>query len=104
MIAVLAVAGAALAAPAQAKPPLLSHPTNCETVVHESAHVRTVCARSTTSAVPRASPAGEPGGLDPADAWLVAAGAATAVLAIAGARLAVAHHHGVHSGRPAPQG
>jgi hypothetical protein len=104
MIAVFAVAGAVHAAPAQAKPPLVSRPTNCDTVVHQSAQVRAVCARSTTSAAALATPASEPGGLDARVAWLVGGGAAAAVLAIAGAKLAVAHRRGLHSGRPAPQG
>jgi hypothetical protein len=105
LIALLALTAAFAAAPADAKPPLLSHPANCDTVVHESAHVRAVCARGTMSAAPPASWARSGrSGPETEDAWLVAGGAAVAVLAIAGATLAAAHRHGVHRSRPAPQG
>ena len=105
LIALLALTAAFAAAPADAKPPLLSHPASCETVVHESAHVRGVCARSTTSAAPPASWATSGrSGHETEDVWIVAGGAAAVVLAIAGATLAAAHRHGVHRSRPAPQG
>jgi hypothetical protein len=101
----IVLALAILAVPAAAKAPVFNYPNRCEPTAgkgQQPPHIRAVCARSTTSAAPRATPAGgEHGGSD--TAAFIAGSLVTFTVLVAGAMLAMVLRRDAGEGRAEPQ-